>query len=218
MAEVIKIDQITSFLAQVETTLGAIKSLLDFSPNHKSCFQQSNSFLDEMAQVAPMIMSQHVVLHHSEHDNTNRFIIGLLRIGSHLVCKYSYSLVQINLLLSSNILRDGDNSALVANYLTQMSTMFSQNNNKCIQHGLSVRMGKNFHTPYTEAFGLGTAGLETCARICKARNARFTHDTELSKLVFSNKTLIDCQGWTFTLFNSTCSWRKLGTITNLSQA
>ena len=82
--------------------------------------------------------------------------------------------------------------------------MFSQNNNKCIQHGLSVRIGKNFHTLYTAAFGLGTAGLETCARICKARNARFTPDTELSKLVFSNKTLIDCQGWTFTLFNSTC--------------
>ena len=58
MAEVIKIDQITSFLAQVETTLGAIKSLLDFSPNHKSCFHQSNSFIDDMAQVAPMIMSQ----------------------------------------------------------------------------------------------------------------------------------------------------------------
>ena len=106
--------------------------------------------------------------------------------------------------MSSNILWDGDNSALVANYLTQMSTMFSQNNNNCIRHGLSVRMGRNYHTPYTEAFGLGTAGLETCARICKLRNARFTHDTELSKLVFSNKTLMDCQGWTFTLFNSTC--------------
>ena len=65
-------------------------------------------------------------------------------------------------------------------------------------------MGRNYHTPYTERFGLGTAGLETCARICKARNARFTNNTELSKLIFSNKTLIDCQGWTFTLFTSTC--------------
>ena len=131
-----------------------------------------------------MIMSQHlnsVVLHHYELDNNNRFIIGLFWSGSHLVCKYSYSLVQINLLLSSNILRDGDNAALVANYLTRMSTMFSQNNNNCIRHGLSALMGRNYHTPYTERFGLGTAGLETCARICKARNAWFTHDTELSK-------------------------------------
>ena len=82
--------------------------------------------------------------------------------------------------------------------------MFSQNDNKCIRHGLSVRMGRNFHTPYTDTFGLSTAGLETCARICKSQNARFTHDTKLSKLIFSNKTVIDCQGWTFTLFNSNC--------------
>ena len=91
-----------------------------------------------------------------------------------MVCKYSYSLIQINLLLSSNILRDGGHSALVGNYLTQMSPMFSQNDNKCIRHGLSVRMGRNFHTPYSDTFGLGTAGLRTCARICKSQNARFT--------------------------------------------
>ena len=71
------------------------------------------------------------VLHHFEPENTNRFMVGLFRVGSHLVLKYSYSLVQINLLLSSNILRDGSNSALVSNYLTQMSGIFSQNNNEC---------------------------------------------------------------------------------------
>ena len=141
MVESINIDKIQKFLTQIETTLENIKSFLVFSPKHKSCFSQANSFLDEISLVAPMIMSQNlnsVVLHHYELDNTNRFIIGLFRSGSHLVCKYSYSLVQINLLLSSNILRDGDNTALVANYLTQMSTMFSQNNNNCIRHGLSV--------------------------------------------------------------------------------
>ena len=46
MAEIIRIDQINNFVTQVENTLGAVKTLMEFSPTHNSCFHQSNSFLD----------------------------------------------------------------------------------------------------------------------------------------------------------------------------
>ena len=49
MVESINIDKIQKFLTQVETTLENIKSFLVFSPNHKSCFSQANSFLDEIS-------------------------------------------------------------------------------------------------------------------------------------------------------------------------
>ena len=179
-------------MTQISKTLKSVETLIEFSPNHKSCFHPSNGFLDDMANIAPRIRQQNLnsaVLHHFEKEDTKRFMIGLFRVGAQLTCKYSYSLAQINLLLSAN-------PALVSNYLTRMSGMFHQNNNK--RHGLSMRMGKDFHTPYTENFVLSTVGLETCACICKSRNSRFKHDKTLGHLIYRNKTVNNCQGWSYT--------------------
>ena len=59
-------------------------------------------------------------------------------------------------------------------------------------------------TPFTENVVLSTVGLETCARICRSRNARFAQHKTLGQLIFRNKTVNDCQGWSYTLCISTC--------------
>ena len=84
MAEIVKIGQINDFLTQISNTLLSVEILMDFSPNHKSCFHPSNSFLDDMAQVSPILMKQNLnsaVLHHFEPENRKPFYGGSFSRG-----------------------------------------------------------------------------------------------------------------------------------------
>ena len=65
-----------------------------YTANHKSCFHPYNTFLDDMAQIAPKIIKQY--LNSAEKEDTNHFMIGLFRMWAQLTCRYSYSLAQIN--------------------------------------------------------------------------------------------------------------------------